>query len=109
MREDQAGLLLDLGPIAPLERQHHERGATCPVLVAWTHECHRLLFLHAGPMVVETHAPSEVFELNPGDTFMVPLDPARRAYHVIGKNGPHVSSAGAASTASSRRLAPRPL
>ncbi|HET6221616.1 MAG TPA: cupin domain-containing protein [Dongiaceae bacterium] len=41
-------------------------------------------FCMQGPMVVETRAPREVFELSPGDTCIVP---ARRAHHVIGKNG----------------------
>ncbi len=41
-------------------------------------------FCMQGPMVVETRAPREVFELNPGDTCVVP---ARRAHHVMGKDG----------------------
>ena len=35
-------------------------------------------------MVVETQAPREVFELNPGDTCMVP---PRRAHRTAGKDG----------------------
>jgi quercetin dioxygenase-like cupin family protein len=37
-----------------------------------------------GPMVVETRAPREVFELAPGQRCTVP---ARRAHHVSGKAG----------------------
>jgi quercetin dioxygenase-like cupin family protein len=41
-------------------------------------------FCMQGPMVVETRAPREVFELNPGDTCIVP---ARRAHRTMGKAG----------------------
>jgi quercetin dioxygenase-like cupin family protein len=41
-------------------------------------------FCMQGPMVVETRAPREVFELNPGETCFVP---AKRAHRVTGKNG----------------------
>jgi quercetin dioxygenase-like cupin family protein len=41
-------------------------------------------FCMQGPMVVETRAPREVFELNPGDTCLVP---ARRAHRTAGKDG----------------------
>jgi hypothetical protein len=41
-----------------------------------------------GPMVVETRAPREVFELNPGDTCIVL---ARRAHHVMARMAVHVS------------------
>jgi quercetin dioxygenase-like cupin family protein len=41
-------------------------------------------FCMQGPMVVETQAPREVFELNPGDTCMVP---PRRAHRTAGKDG----------------------
>jgi quercetin dioxygenase-like cupin family protein len=37
-----------------------------------------------GPMVVETRAPQELFDLTPGQRCTVP---ARRAHHVSGKNG----------------------
>lgn len=37
-----------------------------------------------GPMVVETRAPREVFELAPGQRCTIP---ARRAHHVSGKAG----------------------
>jgi hypothetical protein len=37
-----------------------------------------------GPMVVETRAPREIFELRPGGTCVVP---AKRAHRVTGKNG----------------------
>ena len=40
-------------------------------------------FCLQGPMVVETRAPREVFELSAGDTCIVP---ARRAHRVTGKN-----------------------
>ncbi len=42
------------------------------------------VFCMAGPMVVETRAPREVFELKPGETSVVP---AKRAHRVSGKNG----------------------
>jgi quercetin dioxygenase-like cupin family protein len=41
-------------------------------------------FCMQGPMVVETRAPRKIFELNPGETCVVP---ARRAHRVTGKNG----------------------
>jgi quercetin dioxygenase-like cupin family protein len=41
-------------------------------------------FCMEGPMVVETRAPREIFELAPGGTCVVP---ARRAHRVTGKNG----------------------
>lgn len=41
-------------------------------------------FCMAGPMVVETRAPREVFELSSGETCAVP---AKRAHRVSGKNG----------------------
>ena len=41
-------------------------------------------FCMQGPMVVETRAPREVFELNPGDTCLVP---PRRAHRTRGKGG----------------------
>ena len=41
-------------------------------------------FCMRGPMVVETRAPREIFELNAGDTCAVP---AKRAHRVAGKNG----------------------
>jgi len=41
-------------------------------------------FCMRGPMVVETRAPREVFELNPGDSCLVP---PRRAHRTTGKNG----------------------
>ena len=41
-------------------------------------------FCMKGPMVIETRAPREVFELNPGETCKVP---AKRAHRVTGKNG----------------------
>lgn len=41
-------------------------------------------FCMQGPMVVETRAPKETFELNPGETCAVP---AKRAHRVTGKNG----------------------
>lgn len=40
-------------------------------------------FCMRGPMVVETRAPREIFELNAGDTCVVP---AKRAHRVMGKN-----------------------
>jgi len=40
-------------------------------------------FCMQGPMVVETRAPREIFELNSGDTCIVP---AKRAHRVSGKN-----------------------
>lgn len=40
-------------------------------------------FCMRGPMVVETRAPREIFELNAGDTCAVP---AKRAHRVAGKN-----------------------
>jgi len=43
-------------------------------------------FCLAGPMVIETRAPRDVFELKAGETCVVP---ARRAHRVTGKdNGP---------------------
>jgi quercetin dioxygenase-like cupin family protein len=41
-------------------------------------------FCMQGPMVVETRAPRQVFELNAGETCVVP---AKRAHRVTGKNG----------------------
>jgi quercetin dioxygenase-like cupin family protein len=41
-------------------------------------------FCMEGPMVVETRAPREIFELDPGGTCIVP---AKRAHRVTGKNG----------------------
>ncbi len=41
-------------------------------------------FCMEGPMVVETRAPREIFELHPGGTCVVP---AKRAHRVTGKNG----------------------
>jgi len=41
-------------------------------------------FCMRGPMVVETRAPREVFELNPGETCVVP---AKRAHRTTGKDG----------------------
>ena len=41
-------------------------------------------FCMRGPMVVETRAPREIFELNAGETYAVP---AKRAHRVTGKNG----------------------
>jgi quercetin dioxygenase-like cupin family protein len=41
-------------------------------------------FCMAGPMIVETRAPPQTFELGPGDTCAVP---ARRAHRVRGKDG----------------------
>ena len=41
-------------------------------------------FCMRGPMVVETRAPREVFELYPGDTCLVP---PRRAHRTAGKDG----------------------
>jgi quercetin dioxygenase-like cupin family protein len=41
-------------------------------------------FCMQGPMVVETRAPREVFELDAGQTCIVP---AKRAHRVSGKNG----------------------
>jgi quercetin dioxygenase-like cupin family protein len=41
-------------------------------------------FCLEGPMVVETRAPREVFELAPGGTCVVP---AKRAHRVSGKDG----------------------
>ena len=41
-------------------------------------------FCMEGPMVVETRAPREIFELQPGGTCVVP---AKRAHRVTGKNG----------------------
>ena len=41
-------------------------------------------FCMEGPMVVETRAPREVFELRPGETCVVP---ARRAHRTTGKDG----------------------
>ena len=40
-------------------------------------------FCMEGPMVIETRAPREVFELKPGDTHVVP---AKRPHRVTGKN-----------------------
>lgn len=40
-------------------------------------------FCMKGPMVVETRAPREAFELQPGETCAVP---AKRAHRVTGKN-----------------------
>jgi quercetin dioxygenase-like cupin family protein len=40
-------------------------------------------FCLQGPMVIETRAPREVFELAPGETCIVP---AKRAHRVTGKN-----------------------
>lgn len=40
-------------------------------------------FCMKGPMVVETRAPREVFELQPGETCAVP---AKRAHRVTGKH-----------------------
>ena len=40
-------------------------------------------FCMQGPMTIETRAPREVFELNPGETCVVP---AKRAHRVTGKN-----------------------
>lgn len=41
-------------------------------------------FCMEGPMTIETRAPREVFELNRGDSCLVP---AKRAHRVTGKNG----------------------
>ena len=41
-------------------------------------------FCMQGPMVVETRVPREVFELNPGETCLIP---PRRAHRVAGKDG----------------------
>jgi len=43
----------------------------------------RFFCMH-GPMVIETRAPREIFELNPGETCAVS---AKRAHRVTGKNG----------------------
>ena len=50
----------------------------------WHTHCADTFFCMQGPMVVETRAPSEVFELKPGETCRVP---AKRAHRVAGKDG----------------------
>jgi quercetin dioxygenase-like cupin family protein len=60
-----------------------------------THVTNRL-FCMQGPMVVETRAPREAFELNPGDTCIVP---AWRAHHVMARMAAHASSASSRASA----------
>ena len=53
--------------------------------VSWhwhTHISDRF-FCMLGPMTIETRAPREVFELNPGESCVVP---PKRAHRVTGKN-----------------------
>ena len=50
----------------------------------WHSQVADRFFCLKGPMVVETRAPREVFELEAGGTCLVP---AKRAHHVAGKNG----------------------
>lgn len=50
----------------------------------WHSNVSDIFFCMKGPMTVETRAPREVFELNPGETCKVP---ARRAHRVTGKSG----------------------
>jgi quercetin dioxygenase-like cupin family protein len=48
----------------------------------WHTEVTDRFFCMQGPMVIETRVPREVFELNPGDTCVVP---PKRAHRVAGK------------------------
>jgi quercetin dioxygenase-like cupin family protein len=50
----------------------------------WHTNCTDTFFCMQGPMVVETRAPREVFELAPGGSCAVP---AKRAHRVTGKGG----------------------
>lgn len=50
----------------------------------WHSNCTDTFFCMEGPMVVETRAPRERFELKPGETCTVP---AKRAHRVTGWNG----------------------
>jgi quercetin dioxygenase-like cupin family protein len=50
----------------------------------WHTNVSDIFFCMKGPMVIETRAPREVFELNPGETCQVP---AKRAHRVTGKGG----------------------
>ena len=50
----------------------------------WHSNCTDTFFCMQGPMVVETRAPRQLFELAPGETCAVP---ARRAHRVAGRNG----------------------
>ena len=50
----------------------------------WHTNVSDIFFCMKGPMVIETRAPREVFELNPGETCQIP---AKRAHRVTGKSG----------------------
>ncbi len=50
----------------------------------WHSNCTDTFFCMQGPMVVETLAPRQLFEIGPGETCAVP---ARRAHRVAGRNG----------------------